>query len=210
MSAERLGCRLPQGSVEIARARDHEALWLVSVDRNYAKLIVLCAVQRGPKEVGGGWPDTARDRSHRARRSSFLPPTAQDLPEGHSSRLLTNFRTFPKVVALKIAVAVGVDAESLLKNQHPLLDWNAIPVAPETKPGLRELDINANDRLQFLVKAAFNAARKHPKGDRSALFVLLFDYWLADGVGRRVGILGRTMRARRSVQTRRKAPKSKG
>jgi DNA-binding XRE family transcriptional regulator len=83
-------------------------------------------------------------------------------------------------VALKIAVAVGVDAKSLLGNQEPLLDWNGQPVTPDTKPALRHLNLNANSRLDFLINAAFNAARKHPKGDRSALFVLLFDYWLAD------------------------------
>jgi DNA-binding XRE family transcriptional regulator len=83
-------------------------------------------------------------------------------------------------VAVKIAVAVGVDVDSLLKNQDPLLDWNGNPITPETKPALRELNLNANSRLDYLINAAFNAARKHPKGDRSPLFVLLFDYWLAD------------------------------
>jgi hypothetical protein len=83
-------------------------------------------------------------------------------------------------VALKIAVAVGVDAKSLLDNQEPLLDWEGQRVTPDTKPALRHLDLNANERLGFLITAAFEAARKHPKGDRSALFVLLFDYWLAD------------------------------
>jgi DNA-binding XRE family transcriptional regulator len=83
-------------------------------------------------------------------------------------------------VAIKIGVAVGVDANSLLKREDPLLDWNGHPVTPDTKPALRDLNLNANDRLEFLINAAFNAARKHPKGDRSPLFVLLFDYWLAD------------------------------
>jgi hypothetical protein len=86
-------------------------------------------------------------------------------------------------VAIKIAVAVGVDAQSLLENQDPLLDWVGQPVTPDTKPALRNLHLNANSRLDFLINAAFNAARKHPKGDRSALFVLLFDYWLADVMG---------------------------
>jgi hypothetical protein len=83
-------------------------------------------------------------------------------------------------VALKIAVAVGVDADSLLKNQDPLLDWHGNPVTPNTKPRLRKLNLNANHRLDYLINAAFNAARKHPNGDQSPLFVLLFDYWLAD------------------------------
>jgi DNA-binding XRE family transcriptional regulator len=83
-------------------------------------------------------------------------------------------------VALKIAVAVGVDARSLLKGEDPLLTWKGQPVTPDTKPALQNLDLNSNKRLEFLVKAAFAAARKHKQGDRSAQFVLQFDYWLAD------------------------------
>jgi hypothetical protein len=41
------------------------------------------------------------------------------------------------------------------------------------------LDLNANARLQRLIKAGFAAAKKHPKGDCSAHFVVLFDFWLA-------------------------------
>jgi DNA-binding XRE family transcriptional regulator len=107
-----------------------------------------------------------------AERYGFSAETLKALETGRYK--LTNG------VAMKIGVAVGVDISSLLKNQDPLLDWNGQPVTPNTKPALRELNLNANSRLDYLINAGFNAARKHPKGDRSALFVLLFDYWLAD------------------------------
>jgi DNA-binding XRE family transcriptional regulator len=107
-----------------------------------------------------------------AERYGFSAETLKALETG-------KYKLSPRV-ALKIAVAVGVDARSLLKNENPLLTWKGQPVTPETKPALRDLYLNTNERLEFLVKAAFNAARKHSKGDRSALFVLLFDYWLAD------------------------------
>ena len=41
------------------------------------------------------------------------------------------------------------------------------------------MNLNANSRLECLVDAGFAAAQKHPKGDRSAHFVVLFDFWLA-------------------------------
>jgi hypothetical protein len=85
-------------------------------------------------------------------------------------------------------VAVGVDPNSLLDNRDPLVDWHGKPITPETKPALRHLDLNANARLQTLVKAGFAAAKKHPKGDRSALYVVLFDFWLAE-VLKDLGIL---------------------
>jgi hypothetical protein len=94
--------------------------------------------------------------------------------------LETGLYKLSTAVAIKIAVEVGVDSASLLANQDPLLDWEGQPVTPDTKPRLRDLDLNANSRLDYLINAAFNAARKHPKGDRSLRFVLLFDYWLAD------------------------------
>jgi DNA-binding XRE family transcriptional regulator len=84
--------------------------------------------------------------------------------------------------AIKIAVAVGVDVHSLLENHDPLVDWNGNPVTAHTQPAVRHLNLNADDRLGFLIDSAFHAARKHPKGDRSALFVVLFDYWLVDVV----------------------------
>jgi hypothetical protein len=107
-----------------------------------------------------------------AERYGFSADTLKALETG-------KYKLSPRI-AVKIGVAVGVDARSLLKNEDPFLTWKGQPVTPDTKPALRDVDLNSNRRLEFLVKAAFQAARKHPKGDRSALFVLLFDYWLAD------------------------------
>ena len=91
--------------------------------------------------------------------------------------------------AIKIAIAVGVDASCLLENRDPMVDWHGNPITPETKPALRHLDFNPNQRLEFLVKAAFAAAKKHPKDDRSARFVVLFDFWLAN-VMRELDVIG--------------------
>jgi DNA-binding XRE family transcriptional regulator len=109
-----------------------------------------------------------------AKRYGFSPETLKALETGRY-RLTQAF-------AIKIGVAVGVDPNSLLENRDPLVDWHGNPITPQTEPALRHLDLNANARLQILIRAAFAAAKKHPKGDRSALFVVLFDFWLAEVV----------------------------
>ena len=109
-----------------------------------------------------------------AKRYDFSAETLKALETGRY-RLTRDF-------AIKIGVAVGVDPNSLLENRDPLVDWHGNPITPETEPALRHLHLNANARLQFLIKAGFEAAKRHPKGDRSALFVVLFDFWLAEVV----------------------------
>jgi hypothetical protein len=116
-------------------------------------------------------PNQQLTREMFAKRYAFSVETLKALETGRY-RLTQDF-------AMKIAVAVGVDANSLLENRDPLVDWHGNPITPETEPVLRDLDLNANGRLQYLIKAAFAAAKKHPKRDRSALFVVLFDFWLA-------------------------------
>ena len=116
-------------------------------------------------------PNQQLTREMFAKRYGFSVETLKALETGRY-RLTPDF-------AMKIGVAVGVDANSLLENRDPLVDWHGNPITPETQPALRDLDLNANARLQFLIKAAFAAAKKHPKGDRSALLVVLFDFWLA-------------------------------
>jgi hypothetical protein len=106
-----------------------------------------------------------------AKRYGFSVETLKALETGRY-RLSEDF-------AIRIGVAVGVDPNSLLENRDPLVDWHGNPITPETEPALRHLDLNANARLQYLIKAGFAAAKKHPKGDRSALYVVLFDFWLA-------------------------------
>jgi len=119
-------------------------------------------------------PSQPLTRDMFAKRYGFSVETLKALETGRY-RLTRGF-------AIKIGVAVGVDPSCLLENRDPLVDWNGDPITPETKPALRHLDLNATARLQFLIKAGFAAAKKHPKGDRSAHFVVLFDFWLAEVV----------------------------
>ena len=119
-------------------------------------------------------PNQSLTREMFAKRYGFSVETLKALETGRY-RLTRSF-------AIKIGVAVGVDPSCLLENRDPLVDWNGDPITPETKPALRHLDLNANARLQILIQAGFAAAKKHPKGDRSALYVVLFDFWLAEVV----------------------------
>jgi DNA-binding XRE family transcriptional regulator len=119
-------------------------------------------------------PTQSLTREMFAKRYGFSVETLKALETGRY-RLTRSF-------AIKIGVAVGVDPSCLLENRDPLVDWHGKPITSETKPALRHLDLNANARLQYLVQAGFAAAKKHPKGDRSALYVVLFDFWLAEVV----------------------------
>ena len=116
-----------------------------------------------------------------AKRYGFSVETLKAL-ETDRYRLTQDF-------AIKIGVAVGVDPNSMLENRDPLVDWHGNPITPETVPALRHLDLNANARLECLIDAGFAAAKKHPKGDRSALYVVLFDFWLAS-VMKDWGVIG--------------------
>jgi hypothetical protein len=119
-------------------------------------------------------PNQPLTRDMFAKRYGFSVETLKALETGRY-RLTRDF-------AIKVGVAVGVDPISLLENRDPLVDWHGKPITSETKPALRHLDLNANARLQYLVRAGFAAAKKHPRGDRSALYVVLFDFWLAEVV----------------------------
>lgn len=83
--------------------------------------------------------------------------------------------------ALARTLQALVRAVHLKNGTLPHVFWLVPPRALSEHPP-REVQDGMWYVADLINAVAFAAARKRPKGDRSALFVILFDYWLVDVV----------------------------
>jgi transcriptional regulator with XRE-family HTH domain len=120
-------------------------------------------------------PDLTVTRRILAERCGLPLPSITELERG-TYRL-------NRETAQRIAAATGVASGSLLRNEKPLRAWNGSTVNSNTEPPNGSAGDKAIARAVFLLQTAINCAKEAaPDRDRSKLFLIMFEEWLADAV----------------------------